>query len=71
MALMRVRDHRQATRHLVKFWDNSRAIDFLAAESLSDAIDKAAKRLCILKKKYGDRVGYGIEDLAGHTCRTW
>lgn len=64
-------------RHLVKFWDRSRgspapvAIDFLAAESLSEAIDKAGKRLRVLKEKYGGRVGYGIEDEAGHTCRTW
>ena len=48
------------------------AIDFLIAESLSDAVDKAAKRLPILKKKYrGDRIGYVIEDEAGHTCRIW
>ena len=64
-------------RHTVKFWDKSRgaptpvAIDFLAAESLSDAIDKAAKRLRVLNDKYGDRIGYGIEDEAGHACRTW
>jgi hypothetical protein len=65
-------------RHLVKFWDRSRAspfpvaIDFLVADSLSDAVDKAAKRLPTLKKKYrGDRVVYAIEDAAGHICRTW
>jgi hypothetical protein len=64
-------------RHLVKFWDKSRpspipvAIDFLVAESLSDAVDKAAKRLRMKKKYRGDRVGYAIEDEAGHTCRTW
>jgi hypothetical protein len=30
------------------------------------------KRLRVLRKKYcGDRVGYAIEDEAGHTCRTW
>jgi hypothetical protein len=64
-------------RHLVKFWDRSRsdpipvAIDFLAAESLSDAMDKAGRRLPVLKKRYGDNVGFGIEDEAGHTCRTW
>jgi len=64
-------------RHLVKFWGNDRgtpipvAIDFLAAESLPDAIDKAEKRLRILKKKHGYRVGFVIEDDAGHACRTW
>jgi hypothetical protein len=65
-------------RHLVKFWDRSRAspiptaIDFLVADSLPDAVDKAAKRLRILKKKHrGGRVVYAIEDEAGHTCRTW
>jgi hypothetical protein len=64
-------------RHLVKFWDKSRvapipvAIDFLDAESLSDALEKAAKRLRVLNEKYGGRVGYGIEDEAGHTCRIW
>ena len=63
--------------HTVKFWDKSRrtpspvAIDFLAAESLSDAVAKAAKRLRILKKKYGGRLGYRIEDEAGHTFRSW
>jgi hypothetical protein len=64
-------------RHLVKFWDKSRsspipvAIDFLTAVSLSDAVNKAAERLRVLKEKYGDRVGYRIEDEAGHTCRSW
>ena len=61
-----------AMRHTVKFWNKSRctpdsvAIDFLAAESLSDAVAKAAKRLRILKMKYGERVVYRIEDEAGH-----
>ena len=65
-------------KHLVKFWDKSRvspipvAIDFLIAESLSDAVDQAGQRLPILKKKYrGDRIGYAIEDEAGHSCRIW
>jgi hypothetical protein len=65
-------------KHLVKFWDKSRAspipvaVDFLIAASLSDAVDKATMRLPILKKKYGgDRIGYAIEDEAGHICRIW
>jgi hypothetical protein len=65
-------------KHTVKFWDTSRAapipvaIDFLFAETLSDAVREAAKRLHILKNKYpGYRVGYAIEDEAGHVCRAW
>jgi hypothetical protein len=64
-------------RHFVKYWDKSRgspipvAIDFLAAESLSDAAEMAAKRLRDLNEKYGARVGFCIEDEAGHSCRTW
>jgi hypothetical protein len=64
-------------KHIVKFWDTSRAsppvaIDFLFAETLSDAVREAAKRLHILKKKYpGYRVAYAIEDDSGHACRAW
>jgi hypothetical protein len=48
------------------------AIDFLFAETLSDAVREAAKRLQILKNKYpGYRMGYAIEDEAGHVCRAW
>ncbi len=66
-----------AKRHVVKFWDTSRhtpgpiAIDFLAADSLSEALAQASTRLVILKKKYGRRVGYRIEDAAGHFFRSW
>ena len=65
-----------ANRHVVKFWDTSRhtpgpiAIDFLAADSLSEALAHAATRLVTLKKKYGRRVGYRIEDAAGHIFRS-
>ena len=65
-------------RHTVKFWDTSRAspipvaIDFLFAETLSEAAREAAKRLHILRNKYpGYRVGYAIEDEAGHVYRAW
>jgi hypothetical protein len=64
-------------RHVVKFWDTSRhtpgpiAIDFLAADSLPEALAQAATRLGTLKKKYGRRVGYRIEDAAGHIFRSW
>jgi hypothetical protein len=64
-------------KHTVKFWDTSRAspipvaIDFLFAETLSDAVREAAKRLHILKNKYPSRVAYAIEDEAGHVCRAW
>jgi hypothetical protein len=68
---------KMANRHVVKFWDASRhtpgpiAIDFLAADSLSDALAQATTRLVTLKKKYGRRVGYRIEDAAGHIFRSW
>ena len=68
---------KMASMHVVKFWDTSRrplgpvAIDFLAADSLSDAVAKAGKRLRILKKKYRGRVGYRIEDNMGHVFRSW
>ena len=45
-------------KHTIKFWDTSRAspipvaIDFLFAETLSEAAREAAKRLHILKNKY-------------------
>ena len=64
-------------KHTVKFWDTSRAspipvaIDFLFAETLSDAVREATKRLHILKYKYPGRVAYVIEDEAGHVCRAW
>jgi hypothetical protein len=65
-------------KHTVKFWDRSRAtpipvaIDFLFAETLSDAVREAAKRLHVLKIKCpGDKVTYAIEDEAGHVCRAW
>ena len=38
---------------------------------LDDAVNKATRLLHVLKEKYGDRVGYGIEDEAGHNCQTW
>ena len=64
--------------HTIKFQDTSRAspipvaIDFLFAETLSEAAREAAKRLHILKNKYpGLRVAYVIEDEAGHVCRSW
>ena len=64
-------------KHTVKFWDTSRtspipvAIDFLFAETLSEAVREAAKGLHILKNKYPGRVAYVIEDEAGHVCRAW
>ncbi len=68
---------KMGNRHVVKFWDTSRhtpgpiAIDFLAADSLSEALAQASTRLVILKKKYGRRIGYRIEDAAGHIFRSW
>jgi hypothetical protein len=63
--------------HLVRFWDKSRcapipvAIDFLTAGSLPEAIEKAAKRQRALKKKHRCRIGYDIQDDAGHRCQVW
>jgi len=63
--------------HLVRFWDRSRcapipvAVDFLMADSLLEAVEKAAKRVRVLKKKHRCSIGYDIEDDAGHRCRVW
>ena len=59
-------------KHLVKFWDSPLspgpvAIDFLAADSFAEAMEKAAAHAEVLQKKYDDRLGYSIEDESGHT----
>jgi len=41
------------------------------ADSLPEAVERAGKRVRVLKKKHRCRIGYDIQDDAGHRFQVW